>query len=102
MRPGWANVWLEVAATGNAADAGGALHCGSDGSTLSPSALEAPGEASGRAGSRPLLSGGALREVTGYVPTLTPTIAATTAANFDTDPPRAPAKHEHAISRVSH
>ena len=76
----------ELAARGNPADAGSGLARGSDGSIVPPPALEGSGEASGRAGSRPLLPGGALCEFTGYVPTLRPTIAATTASNSGTDP----------------
>ena len=76
----------EVPARGDPADAGSGLARGSDGSMLPPPALEASGEASGRAGSRPLLPGGALCEFIGYVPTLRPTIAATTASSSGTDP----------------
>src|SRR5262249_46271811 len=65
---------------GDPADAG-ALDRGSP-------ALEGSAEASGRAGSRPPRPGGALCEVTGYVPTFTPTIAAITASNSGPDPPR--------------
>ena len=75
----------EVAAGGDPADAGGGLDRGSDGSMLPPPALEGSSEASGRAGSRPLLPGGALCEFTGYVPTLRPTIAATTTSSSGTD-----------------
>src|SRR5215469_13672805 len=63
----------EVVASGNPADAGSGLARGSDGSMVPPPALEGSGEASGRAGSRPLLPGGVLCEFTGYVPTLRPT-----------------------------
>ena len=53
-------------------------------------------EASGR----PPRPGGALCEVTGYVPTFTPTIAAITASNSGPDP-RPPPRREHAILPVS-
>src|SRR6516164_7584489 len=75
---GWANGWLEAAAGGDPADAG-ALDRGSP-------ALEGSAEASGRAGSRPLRPGGASCEVTGYVPTFAPTIAAITVSNSGPDP----------------
>src|SRR5215472_3380654 len=61
---GWANGWLEAAAGGDPADAGA--------SDRGSPALEGSAEASGRAGSRPPRPGGALCEVTGYVPTFTP------------------------------
>src|SRR5262249_9606747 len=89
---GWANGWLEAAAGGDPADAG-ALDRGSP-------ALEGSAEASGRAGSRPPRPGGALCEVTGYVPTFTPTIAAITASNCGPDP-RPPPRREHALLPVS-
>src|SRR5215470_6124013 len=88
---GWANGWL-AAAGGDPADAG-ALDRGSP-------VLEGSAEASGRAGSRPLRPGGALCEVTGYVPTFTPTTAAITASNSGPDP-RPPPRREHAILPVS-
>src|SRR5260370_41582426 len=91
----------EVAAGGDPADAGNGLARGSDGSMLPPPALEASGEASGRAGSRPLLPGGALCEFTGYVPTLRPTIAATPRP-VRYRPSRAPQRREHVISPISH
>jgi hypothetical protein len=78
------------------AGAGGALDRGSDGSRLSRPALEGSAEASGRAGSRPLRPGGALCDVTGYVPTFTPTTAAITASNSGPDP-RAPPRREQVI-----
>src|SRR5215831_17789622 len=76
----------EVVASGNPADAGSGLARGSDGSMVPPPALEGSGEASGRAGSRPLLPGGVLCEFTGYVPTLRPTMAATATCNSGTGP----------------
>src|SRR5262249_20927769 len=91
----WANGWLEAAAGGNPAGAG-ALDRGSDESRLSRPALEGSAEASGRAGSRPLRPGGALCEVTGYVPIFTPTIAAITTSNSGPDP-RAPPRREQVI-----
>src|SRR5262249_20522098 len=78
----------EVVASGNPADAGSGLARGSDGSMVPPPALEGSGEASGRAGSRPLLPGGVLCEFTGYVPTLRPTIAATATCNSGPREPR--------------
>src|SRR5215471_2908140 len=92
----------EVVASGNPADAGSGLARGSDGSMVPPPALEGSGEASGRAGSRPLLPGGVLCEFTGYVPTLRPTIAATAAATCNSGTaPRAPQRRAHVISPIS-
>src|SRR6516225_135023 len=77
----------EVVASGNPADAGSGLARGSDGS------MGGSGEASGRAGSRPLLPGGVLCEFTGYVPTLRPTTAATATATCNSGTgPASPAK----------
>src|SRR5262245_15843788 len=56
---------------------------------------EAADAASGSGGLRPLLPGGVLSEFTAYIPTSTPTIAATTASNSGTDLPPSTASALH-------
>src|SRR5215831_2995382 len=87
----------EVVASGNPADAGSGLARGSDGSMVPPPALEGSGEASGRAGSRPLLP------VVMRIHRLCPDLEAHDSryCHVQFGPPRAPQRRAHVISPIS-